>query len=168
MGIFKKSTETTAETVLNEEKENMQAIDETAAEDEKTEELKPYKFRKLDVDDVFLMFTIISKIGIKEFKACFEDKKVGLTISKMFSSESKEEAGAIYSVAAVVLLPIADIVIGNLGKCKEDILNLLAQTSDLEVEQIRADAILFTEMVIDFFKKPEFPDFMKVVSKLFK
>lgn len=168
MGIFNKSKETSAETVLNEDKENTQVIEETAADDKKTEELKPYKFRKLDVDDVFLMFTIISKIGIKEFKACFEDEKVGKTINKMFSSKSEEEAGAIYSVAAVVMLPIADVIIGNLQYCKEDILKLLSQTSDLEVDQIRADAILFTEMVIDFFKKPEFPDFIKVVSKLFK
>lgn len=168
MGIFKKSAETTAEAVLNEEKENMHETEEKTVECEETEELKPYKFRKLDVDDVFLMFTIISKIGIKEFKACFEDEKVGKVIGKLFSSDKKEDTGAIYSVAAVVLLPIADVIIGNLTKCKEDILNLLSQTSDMEVEQIRADAILFTEMIVDFFKKPEFPDFIKVVSKLFK
>lgn len=168
MGLFNKSAKTTAETVINEVEENTQVIEETATEGENTAEIKPYTFRRLDVDDVFLMFNIISKIGIKEFKACFEDEKVGKTINKLFSENNGDNAGAIYSVAAVVLLPIADVVIGNLVKCKEDILKLLSQTSDLEVEQIRADAILFTEMIIDFFKKPEFPDFMKVVSKLFK
>ena len=33
---------------------------------------KAYELRNLTADDVFPMFKIVSKIGIKEFKACFE------------------------------------------------------------------------------------------------
>ena len=32
---------------------------------------KPYKFRTLSSTDMFLMFKILGKIGIKELKKCF-------------------------------------------------------------------------------------------------
>jgi hypothetical protein len=45
---------------------------------------------------------------------------------------------------------------------------MLSQTSNLSVKQVETlDFPTFTEMVIDFVKKPEFRDFIKVVSKLF-
>ena len=34
---------------------------------------KPYTFRPLQAEDTFLMCKVIKAIGIKEFKACFED-----------------------------------------------------------------------------------------------
>jgi hypothetical protein len=45
---------------------------------------------------------------------------------------------------------------------------MLSNTSNLSVEQVeKLEFPIFTEMVIDFVKKPEFRDFIKVVSKLF-
>ena len=47
---------------------------------------------------------------------------------------------------------------------------MLSQTSNLSVKEIKApgNATLFLEMVIDFIKKEEFRDFIKVVLNLFK
>ena len=139
---------------------------------EAVEEKKPYEFRKLCSDDIFLMLQVIKKIGIKEFKSCFEDEAVGKTISKLFNkgeNDGKENDAAIYAVAGVVLMPALDIIIGALPKCKDELYNLLGEVSNLKADEIRKlDAVVFVEMVIDFFKKPEFPDFFKVVSKLFK
>lgn len=136
---------------------------------ETVEKEKAFEFRKLASKDLFLMTKIISKIGIKEFKACFEDEKVGKVISKLFSKDKGNiSEGAIYTVAGVTLLPLADIIIGNMHKCERDIYVLLAQVSNKTEKEIENDAVLFLEMIVDFFKKPEFGDFLKVVSKSFK
>ena len=139
---------------------------------EAVEEKKPYEFRKLRSDDIFLMCQVIKKIGIKEFKACFEDESVGKVIGKVFGKgeeNGKDNDAALYAVAGVVLMPALDIIIGALPRCKDELYNLLGEVSNLKADEIRKlDAVVFIEMVIDFFKKPEFPDFFKVVSKLFK
>ena len=131
---------------------------------------KPYEFRLLGAPDIFLMAKIIKAIGIKEFKACFEADGIKGLIQNAFT-ESKEngEDSNIISVGVGVALEIADVIIGNLPKCENDIYQMLAQTSNLTVEEIKApgNAVMFLEMVIDFIKKEEFRDFFKVVSKLF-
>ncbi len=130
---------------------------------------KPYTFRKLSSDDMFLMFTIIKKIGLKEFKKCFEgDSLKELVTAFKDSEDEKAKNKALMAVGVAVGFDAIDVILGNLPKCKEEIYSLLSQVSGIDVEEIRADALMFTEMVIDFFKKPEFPGFFKVVSKSFK
>ena len=136
-----------------------------AAEVAEQETPKPYTFRALASDDIFLMCAIVKKIGLKEFKALFE----GDNLSKLMAlfKETRSDEEMLVELGGVVFDAI-EIIIGNLPRCKEEIYQLLAQTSNLTVDTIRADALLFTEMLIDFFKKKEFPAFIKVVSKLFK
>lgn len=142
---------------------------------EKTEQVeavaeKPYSFRQLCAPDIFLMSSIISKIGIKEFKAIFEAGGVMNLIAGKFAEEkSADENADIISVGAGVFLELASIVLKNLPKCENEIYCLLAQTSNLSVEEIKADgnAVMFFEMLVDFIKKEEFADFIKVVSRLF-
>ena len=132
--------------------------------------VKPYTFRLLGAPDIFLMAKIIKQIGIKEFKACFESDGIKSMIQNM-TMEAKQEGddSNIISVGVGVVLEIADVIIGNLPKCENDIYQMLSQTSNLTVEEIKApgNAVMFLEMVIDFIKKEEFRDFIKVVSKLF-
>lgn len=127
---------------------------------------KPYKFRTLSAQDVFPMFNIISKIGIKEFKSFFEGE--GLEkIMTMFSGQRDE--GSVEALGVSIAFEIADVIFSNLPKCENDIFKLLAQTSNLEFEDVKKLSLSdFAEMVIDFVKKEEFKDFIKVVSKLFK
>ena len=167
---------------MKETTENIVAFAEIAEAD------KPYKFRKLAAPDVFLMFKIIKAIGINEFVACLQGdslKEMAKTFAKKTieaqSDEGekgvedeqaiKDEQKNNFMMAALAgTLEIANVVIGNLPKCENDIYQLLAQTSNLSVSEIKAEgnAVMFFEMVIDFLKKEEFPDFIKVVSKLFK
>ena len=137
---------------------------------------KPYTFRLLGADDIFLMAKIIKTIGIKEFKVCFESKGITSLIQNAFMDAKKkaEETGEesetnIISVGVGVALEAADVILCNLDKCRDDIYQLLSQTSNLTVDEIRApgNAVMFFEMVIDFFKKEEFRDFFGVVSRLF-
>lgn len=139
--------------------------------EETTEVVKPYTFRELGAPDIFLMSKIISKIGIKEFKACFEADGINNLIASMAVEEKKEGGNAnIVSIGAGVALEIASVILANLPKCEADIYQMLSQTSNMSVEEIKApgNAVMFFEMVIDFIKKEEFRDFIKVVSKLFK
>ena len=133
--------------------------------------VKPYTFRLLGAPDIFLMAKIIKTIGIKEFKACFESDGI-MSLIQNATTEAKQggEDSNIISVGVGIALEIGDVILGNLPKCEKDIYQLLSQTSNLSVEEIKApgNAVMFLEMVIDFIKKEEFRDFIKVVLKLFK
>lgn len=133
------------------------------------ETVKPYKFRKLSSEDVFLMFRILGKIGIKEFKSCFSGENLEALIASFKQSDGENDsAQALTAIGVSVGFDAIDIILNNLPKCEQEIYQLLAQTSDMKEKAIKADALLFTEMLVDFIKKEEFPDFIKVVSKLFK
>ena len=148
--------------------EAIEKINETAEQAEQVEqEIKPlYTFRKLCAKDVFPMTNIIKKIGIKEFKSVFEGDKLK-EIMSAFSGDASEIS--IESVGFAVALEMADVLFGNLSKCEHDIFQLLSQTSDLSYEEVGNLGLAeFAEMVIDFFKKEEFKDFIKVVSRSFR
>lgn len=132
--------------------------------------VKPYTFRLLGAPDIFLMAKIINQIGIKEFKACFESEGIKDLIQQRMAKEAKSDDSNIVSVGVGVAMEIASVILGNLPKCENDIYQMLSQTSNLSVEEIKApgNAVMFLEMVIDFIKKEEFRDFIKVVSALFK
>ena len=152
-------------------KTTTEEVEETTEKVEATEEVveKPYHFRKLGSTDVILMFTIISKIGINEFMSVMESKTLKSLVQKLTSGE--ENGDDIYFMGAVAgTLEIANVILGKLHKCEKEIYKLLEQTSNLTIEEITAEgnAVMFIEMVIDFLKKEEFPDFIKVVSRLFK
>lgn len=151
------------ETILNEnELTKNEAVEAVEAE-------KPYTFRKLSSDDVFLMFRIISKIGINEFTTCFGKDSVINAIRGMSKSAKKTDAGEIIAYTSVAL-EAANVILGNIEKCRTDIYQMLVRTSNITLEELTAEgnAVLFLEMLVDFFKKEEFGDFFKVVSKLFK
>ena len=140
-------------------------INEPVEEVVTAEVVKPYTFRKLSAEDMFLMFRILGKIGIKEFKKCFE----GDSLEALIGAFKKDNGdNSLMAVGVAVGFDAIDIIFSNLPKCEKEVYQLLAQTSDLSEEEIKNDMILFTEMVVDFVKKEEFPDFIKVVSKLFK
>lgn len=129
---------------------------------------KAYELRRLTADDVFPMFQILSKIGIKEFKACFEGPEV-LDIIKKAVSGSRNKEDVQTTVGVAVAFDLAGIVISNLPKCKDDIYLFLAQLSGMTAGDIAAlPMATFFEMIIDVIKKDEFRDFFGAVSKLFK
>lgn len=165
--------------------EKMETVDTPV---EVVEKPKPYNFRTLGGGDVFLMFRIISKIGVKEFNACFEHDGIKHLVAAMMgeklkAKEAEKDANAEAETAAEeeleapsmsvtyisVILEIADVIFRNLPKCESEIFQMLSQTSDLSVNEVRKLPLGdFTEMIIDFIQKEEFRDFIKVVSRLFK
>ena len=125
---------------------------------------KVYTFRKLNSTDTFLMFKIIGKIGINDFAESFNKDAVMELIA---NTKGGENANTVIGIS--VMLEMANVIVGNLPKCEAEIYQLLSNTSNLTVEQVKElDFVTFTEMVIDFVKKEEFKDFIKVVSRSFK
>jgi hypothetical protein len=133
---------------------------------EAVETAKPYTFRKLSAEDMFLMFRIIKKIGVNEFKKCFEGETLETLVTAFKNSGGDEKA--LTAVGVSIGFDLVDLILGNLPKCEKEIYQLLAQVSGMTEDEVKKDMILFTEMVIDFVKKDEFPGFFKVVSRLFK
>ena len=130
--------------------------------------VKPYKFRPLEASDVFLMSKIIGKIGIKEFKHCFEADGIDQLIANARKGKNAASDSGIISAGVAVATEIAGVIFSNLPNCEADIYQMLANVSGMTPDQVKKlDFITFTEMVIDFIKKEEFRDFFKVVSKLF-
>lgn len=128
---------------------------------------KPYTFRRLSSPDVFPMFKIISKIGVNEFTACFEKDGIKNLIASVTGKSADDQSATIVGIS--VALEVVNVVLGNLPKCEADIYQLLSQTSNLSVDEVKIlDFVIFTEMVVDFVKKEEFRDFIKVVSRLLK
>ena len=132
-----------------------------------TADKKAYEFRKLGALDIAPMCKIIGKIGITEFGKCFESETVLNLIKQM---KGQKNAAQIQDIAGLqVVLEIANIIVCHIPEVEKDIFTLLASVSGLTVDEVRAfDLATFTEMVIDFIKKPEFKDFIGVVSKLFR
>lgn len=133
--------------------------------DNLNEQAKAYKLRNLTADDIFPMFQIVSKIGIKEFKSCFDTPEIKGVIAKVTAGEEAD----LNAVGMFVAIDIASIIIGNLPKCKDDIYLLLSQLSGMDKKTIAALPLAtFIQMVTDVVRKDEFKDFFQVVAKLFK
>ena len=164
------------------------ANDEVAAEVVETpaelEKEKPYKFRALCAKDIPLLTNVIKSIGLSEFKECFKGDTIK-DIVGMFTGKANEDAdneneqnedadneNTLIAVGLSLLpslMDVADVVLNNIDKCETALFKLFESTSNLSAEEIGNLSLAdFAEMVIDFVKKDEFPDFFKVVSKRFK
>ena len=136
------------------------AVEGTGTVNQEGDITNVYTFRKLDSTDMFLMFKIMGKIGVNEFSTCFEKD----TIKQMLTNNGDN----VTMIGISVMFEVANVILGNLPKCEEEIYQILSNTSNLTVEQVKSlDFAVFAAMVIDFIKKDEFKDFIKVVSGLF-
>ena len=127
------------------------------------------EFKQLKSSDMFIMFKIINKIGLNEIKNQLEPK----TIEKLVDGfkgkgKSKDKDSLMYSVGLSVSIEMANVIIGNLPKCEDEIYTLLSRVSGKSKKDIaELDMVTFTEYIVEFLKKDEFKDFIKVASKLF-
>ena len=136
---------------------------------------KTYELRNLEADDLFIMIGIISKIGIKEFKGCFESDEVKAAITNVAKQKKDADANedaaddVVASIGISVALDIAAILLANIGKCKNDIYALLANLSGMKEKEIAKLPIkTFTGMIFDLVKKKEFADFFQDAVKFLK
>lgn len=127
-------------------------------------ETAKYELKPLQSKDVFPMFRIISKIGIKEFKECFNSADVKAVIA-----QQTEGADVTKEVGLAIMLDIAGVVVAHIADAEQEIYAFLSGLSGMSKKEIESlDMVTFFEMIVDVFKKEEFRDFIGVVSKLFK
>ena len=128
---------------------------------------KTYTLRGLTAEDVFPMLKIISGIGLKEFKSCFESDELKSAIRNM---TAKEESAEIDTAAfgLMVAADVASIIFANLQKCKDDIYQLLSGLSGMSKKEIAGLPMnVFLSMIVDVVRKEEFKDFFKDAAGLF-
>lgn len=129
---------------------------------------KTYTLRGLTAEDVFPMLKIISGIGLKEFKSCFDSAELRDAIKNMSQGKEDGEAVDTTAVGLMVAADIASIIFANLPKCKEDIYQLLSGLSGMKKKEIAELPMnIFLAMIIDVIKKEEFKDFFQDVAGLF-
>lgn len=128
--------------------------------------------RKVKSTDLFLMTTIISKLGINDFIKCFNSDGVQGLIKKITEKTKDKEENAsdgTIKVGIGVALEIANVILANLCKCEKEVYQLFAILSDRTIEEIKdLDIDVFLEMIITFVKKDEFKDFFKAASKFLR
>ena len=135
-----------------------------------------YTLRKLKADDMFLMFGILSKVGVRELKDCFGSDEAKEAIRQAMAGggeddgeDDGESKRQFETVGVAVALDMADIVLRNLPKCKAEIYALLSALSGLSADEIAdLDMGTFTSMIVGVLRKDEFPDFFTAVKRLFK
>ena len=122
---------------------------------------RTYTLRKMEAQDIAPLATIISKIGFKEFKECFDNPAVKASASD--GNIDLEKAGM------SIMFDVVGIVIANIPKCIDDIFEFIASLTGMGIEEVKGlDLDVITEMIIDLFQKEEFKKVFKVASKLFK
>lgn len=124
------------------------------------ETTKIYELRDLKSKDVAPMCNIIRKIGLKEFKSCFTSEEINAMVEGNFD---------VNRIGFSVAVSVAGVIFDHISDCEADIFKFLSELSGMTTEDIaELDMVVFAEMIIDVFKKEQFKDFMKVVSRLLK
>jgi hypothetical protein len=125
-----------------------------------------FELRSLKADDLFLMFSILSKIGFNDIKEILTPEKVKEITSAFNQDEASEDMSTFLGFN--IVFSAVEIILKNLPSCKKEIYTLLSSLSGMTPTAIAdLDMVTFTEMVIAVVKKEEFKDFFKAVAKLF-
>ena len=127
-----------------------------------------YSLRKVNATDIFTVTTIISKIGIREFKSCLKGEDTMNLISNLFNQENQKENNdaALSAVGLSVVFDIVGVVLGNMEKCKDDIFALLSSLSGINKKEIATlDGEVFMDMLLQAFQDNS-KVFIGVASKL--
>ena len=129
-----------------------------------------FELRALKASDFFLVTRIVSKIGIKEFKAIMESEDIKAAIGKMASENGGELADAdVASIGMTVVFDIAAVVLERMENCEQDIYELLSRLTGLKKNEVAELPMAdFGEMVMGVIKHEGFRDFFTAVIKQFK
>jgi hypothetical protein len=129
---------------------------------------KAYTLRTLTADDMFPMFNIVSKVGIREIKNCFSPATTRAMLDSLKGDDGDREE-KINAVGVMIGMDVLSVIMERLPACRDDLYQLLSQLSGMDKKEIGALPMpTFAEMIIDVIRKEEFKDFFGAVSKLLK
>ena len=113
---------------------------------------RAYTLRSLKDSDLFPLLKIMRKIGIKDLEQVF-------TVDRTDTTDEDE--------AKLVVLGIADIVIGNLDRAETEIYEFWSNLSGMTVDELKDSEFgTLPLMIFDTFSGVKNTDFFKVLSKL--
>ena len=148
----------------------VETVESTVDETEKKYELRP-----LAASDLGMVCKIISEIGVRQFKECFNVDQIKESMKADAdgaeeTEDSKEAKDAkLESIGFSVVFDIAGIVISNIPAAEADIQKFIASLTGLSVPQVRALSLAdYGEIILDVATNEDFKDFFKRVMKLFK
>ena len=127
---------------------------------------KKWQFRQLKGKDIFLMLPVLKKLGINNLKKCFNGDLIKGIVAE---NKGKGRETQIEAATMGAMLEFGQVLIEGLDGCEDAIYNLLAGTSNLTRAEIEDLGLVeLPEMIIDFVKKDEFKDFLKVAQSYIK
>lgn len=124
---------------------------------------KKYELRPLVASDMGTVCKIISEIGVRQFKECFNIEQIKESAEEEEPTDSKLE-----SIGFGVVFDIAGIVISNIPTAESDIQKFIGSLTGMTVSQVRALPLAdYGEIILDVITNEDFKDFFKRVMKLF-
>lgn len=111
--------------------------------------------RPLKGTDIFLMTSIIGKLGVKNLMHCFDAPDV---------KEAREngETDNAEKLGKLIFLGVIDVVLERLEYCEDGICRLLSKLYNIPEAEIKAlGANEYLDMFIDVVKDENFVDFFK-------
>lgn len=148
---------------------NDMLVKNTEIESENAQEPKNYELRPLVAADMGPICKIITAIGVRQFKECFNIDQ--LKKKKGEDGENAEESTESLDVETIgfgVFFDIAGIIISNIPKAESEIQAFLASLTGMPIAAIKKIPFAdYGELIIDVVTKKEFQDFFKRVMKLF-
>ena len=109
-----------------------------------------YSLRKVNATDIFTVTTIISKIGIREFKSCLKGEDTINLINSLVNENKENNDAALSAVGISVVFDIVGVILANLEKCKDDIFTLLSSLTGINKKDIATlDGEVFMDMMLN-------------------
>ena len=121
------------------------------------EQTTEYELRPMVASDMGAVCKIITAIGIRQFKECFNMKD--------FENIDKN---SVKSIGVGVFFDIAGIVISNIPKAEREIQAFVASLTGLQMSDIEKMPFAeYGELIVRIVTKDDFRDFFGRVMKLF-
>lgn len=124
-----------------------------------------FNLRELNAKDIFSVSRIIGKIGVGNFKKCFNSDEIKTLVGAMTEEDKKDEK-KVSAVGITAAIEIADVLFMHLPDCERELYSFLSSVSGVKAEELSMPD--FLELIIEVIKKPEFKDFFKVALRSFK
>ena len=132
---------------------------------ESTETVFPYELRKLTASDLSHICRIITAIGIKEFRSCFESNEVKEAVKK------GRETGKIDidSIGYGIMFDVVGIITSNIPKAEKELFSFVASMTNMHIKDVMLMPMAdYGELLMRIIMLEDFRDFFMRAYKLFK
>lgn len=114
-----------------------------------------FEIRELKATDVFKLTSILSKIGVKNFKELLTQERLN-----ELKGENKQAA------SMQLVIDVLDILLENIDKCEDLLYKFFASLIDLSVKEVKdLSAAEFMSLAYDVFTSEGFLDFFKAALR---